>query len=399
LRYALKDFELHISAATTLAAETLLAEGAVRTLQEVERHFWIAKVTDDEERYEVETIITPGKIKGYTCECWSEPRKTMCKHIAAALLKIRQYLDKKAEERKEREEKAAEAAAGRLTVVNILEQVPAVEVVEFVRQYARQDRDFALALKAQFAGALPQGGDAFVLLIQSVIPVKSTLETMREAEFKRLNATVTALKGQAETAVLLAHYAKLLAIADAFTTEIMPLLKETDNERKRTPMLCAEVSAVVKHVTLTIGNGALAPEIKQGSWQILEKIAAYNQLHPAVYQPLWPFFWMISAQKTYFKKLQVLFDQTNFPASPFLLFWMTGALARKQQPKSVARTLKSYQKTPELWYAALLRLYEDGLADAFIAASESIQAGAGLQSWQVKDIEKKRRQILPEYES
>ena len=95
----LKNFEFQINPATWNAAQDLGQAGRVKNLREIEKHFWVALVEDGEFNLETEIIITPHKIKAFTCECWAEGRRLMCPHIAAALLKIRQFLAQKAEAR------------------------------------------------------------------------------------------------------------------------------------------------------------------------------------------------------------------------------------------------------------------------------------------------------------
>lgn len=70
----LKDFEHHISAQTWNAADILLQSGAVKNLREVEKHLWVALVATEEGQYETEMIISPHKIKAFTCECFGEGR-------------------------------------------------------------------------------------------------------------------------------------------------------------------------------------------------------------------------------------------------------------------------------------------------------------------------------------
>ena len=64
----LKDCEHHISAATWNTADELLQAGSVKALREVEKHFWVASVDAPDGIYEIEVMITPHKIKAFTCE-------------------------------------------------------------------------------------------------------------------------------------------------------------------------------------------------------------------------------------------------------------------------------------------------------------------------------------------
>lgn len=181
----LKDFEHNISATTWEAADNIVLAGGVKALREVEKHFWVASVEDGEGTYEVETIITPHKIKAFTCECWTEGRRLMCPHIAAALFKLRQFLELKEEAKKARAEERATSELSRITVVNVLDKVTPEALAVFVQEYARRDRDFALALKTWFAGSVSNAENPFALILDSVIPKNPNDKTFREPDFRR----------------------------------------------------------------------------------------------------------------------------------------------------------------------------------------------------------------------
>ncbi|MGI9159769.1 MAG: hypothetical protein ACR2K1_08465, partial [Saprospiraceae bacterium] len=120
-KYRLSDFEFYIDPSTWNSAQDLLQAGAIRSLREVEKHFWVAAADTPGGALEVEVIITPHRIKAYACECWSENRRLMCPHIAAVLLKVRQYLEQRQEERRKIREVRQEKALNRLTVPGELE--------------------------------------------------------------------------------------------------------------------------------------------------------------------------------------------------------------------------------------------------------------------------------------
>ena len=150
-KLSLNDFEHHISPTTWYAADDLVQAGRVKNLREIERHFWVALVETDEGNYESEVMITPHKIKAYACECFTEGRRLMCPHIAATLIKIRQFFDQREETRRMKAELKPSNELTRFTVQTALDNATPEALADFVRDFARRDRDFALALKTRFA--------------------------------------------------------------------------------------------------------------------------------------------------------------------------------------------------------------------------------------------------------
>ncbi|MCS6929258.1 MAG: hypothetical protein NZM43_07165 [Saprospiraceae bacterium] len=194
----LNDFERYIPSSTWEGAEQLLRAQAVRRLQELERHFWVATVVDGDHQVEAEVIITPSKVKAFACECWEEGRRLMCSHIAAALVKIRQYLAQKALEREAQARAQEEARARRLNVGNILARADIGDLVAFVRKYAERDANFALALKAHFANVLSDTEDLFQAVLTSAFPPDSHDRALRPAEMRRARLALDMLMARAD---------------------------------------------------------------------------------------------------------------------------------------------------------------------------------------------------------
>lgn len=151
MNFPLKNIELHFPEADLLSAELLLDQGAVAALREVEKGLWTTVVDDS---WEVEVQLSGKRIKAGTCECPSFRRKNHCEHLAATLLALRRELPPPAPHKKPA---ARSGSNGRLTVPMILDYVDAGELIDFVKQYARSNRHFSLALKARFTGDVPDG--------------------------------------------------------------------------------------------------------------------------------------------------------------------------------------------------------------------------------------------------
>lgn len=229
----LKNFEFHINPATWNAAQDLVQAGSVKNLREIEKHFWVALVEDGEFSVETEVIITPHKIKAFTCECWAEGRRRTRRHIAAALLKIRQFLVQKAEARQHTAETKQNDPAGRLTVQAVLDQADSAGLSDFVRAYARRDRDFALALKTWFAGNLTGGSETHSFCCSdAALPRHGGAQPLREPELRRLRKTLDDLDAQVVTAVEIGNARTVFQITTAILPKIAALLPKTADARR-----------------------------------------------------------------------------------------------------------------------------------------------------------------------
>jgi cell division protein FtsB len=231
-KLSLSDFEYHISQTAWSMAQDMVAGGRVRSLKEVERHFWVASVEDEEATYESEVIISPSKINAFACECWSEPRKYMCVHIAATLLQVRRFLDQRAAEKAQvaREKAAAQSEITRLSIRHILPAVSFDDLQDFVKEYARRDTDFAQALKTRFAEVVDDNKKAYHLLLQSVLPKPG--KNIREQDFRRLKRTLQDLGARSQKAEQIGNQVVVAKIAIAVLEVMAPVIKIVPASRK-----------------------------------------------------------------------------------------------------------------------------------------------------------------------
>lgn len=149
MNFPLRYLENHLAEQWLLRGEELLESGAVEILSEAERHLWMARV----DGCEVEVQISPSKVQAYTCDCPGYRREKGCGHIAAALLALRSRLLSEKPPKPPKEKPSA--GPQKLTIPGLLHHIRPEELAEFVRDYARQNRAFALALKARFTASLP----------------------------------------------------------------------------------------------------------------------------------------------------------------------------------------------------------------------------------------------------
>lgn len=363
----LKNFEFQISPNTWNTAQDLVQAGAVRQLQEVEKHFWVATVADGELVYEVETIITPNKIKAFTCECWVEGRRLMCTHIAAALFKVRQFLEQKAEAREARVAVEQQENSGRLTVENLLKNAAPEEIAEFVRTYARRDRDFALALKTWFAGKVSDVDNPYLLALDAALPRYAVVRPLLPLDIRRLRNTLEGLERQIVEASDAANASLVFQIATAVLQRTTPVLPKLE-EQRREPLLhyCC---AAVQHL-LQLPLDYLSPELRENRRAFFLAYLTRTDFPIELGYLILPFLSQSAVDDVFFAKIRDIFDRAPHPAPSVTLHLFLAALAQRRLPEAVTRVLQDYTELPAQAKDAILALYRFHYWEAALAAGE-----------------------------
>lgn len=380
----LKNFELNINPATWNTAQDLLQAAAVKNLRELEKHFWVALVEDGELSFEVETIITPHKIKAFTCECWSEGRRLICPHIAAMLFKIRQFLDQQAEAKQAKALEKQTEDSGRLTIQTVLEQAPAAELLEFVRAYARRDRDFALALKTWFAGSLTGTENPFLILLDSALPRHAGARALREPELRRLRKMLDDLEIQLTTTAAQGNARTVFQIATAILQKITPLLPKTEeNRREQLVHYCQKAL----HSLIQLAPDQLSPELRENRRNFLMGLIKSGNQPPELERDTIQFLGEAAVDDVFFGQIRDLFDHTPNPAPPVVLHLFLVALARRNMPEAVQRVLEDYLERPARIKDALVTLYYLHWWNAVLIAGDYFLKKAGFNTGQRRELQ------------
>jgi hypothetical protein len=134
-----------------LAGEVLYAGGALTSLRETEKRFWVGIVKDGDEAYETEAHITPTRIKTAACECEQYRATGHCGHLVAMALGLRarladQAANKDAQPPLSPKLRPARTGANRLKI-SLAEADPEA-LHRFLLDYARRQPAFGLALRA-----------------------------------------------------------------------------------------------------------------------------------------------------------------------------------------------------------------------------------------------------------
>ena len=365
MKYWLKDFEHNISPATWEAADQLSVAGSVRNLREIETHLWVARVDVEDGSFETEVIITPHKIKAYACECFTPGRQLMCVHIAASLLKIRQYLDRRAEERRAKAEAAQLNELSRITVQSVLGNATPTEVEAFVRDYARRDRDFALALKTWFAGSVTESENPYALVLDSVFPKASPAKGYRDPDFRRIRKALDGLEVQLNIASTEGNFRGLFQISAAILMKTLQALEKMEgNRREALHHFCKMALEKISEIS----DRHLSVELRESAWQLIFEMGT-NGLFPAEMHRQAILFLSESAKDAEkAERIRVVFDNTPHPAPSFLLELYLASLAVRQMPKAVPKVLEDFLEMPESIRAAILQMYYLKQWDAVLQA-------------------------------
>ena len=354
MRFWLKDFEHNISPATWEAADSLCLSGSVRNLREIEPHFWVASVSTADGDFETEVIITTQRIKAYACECFTPGRKLMCAHVAATLLKLRQFLEQRAEEKRAKAEAARSNEISRLTVQSVLEHASHEALEAFVRDYARRDRDFGLALKTWFAGSVTESENPFLLVLDSVIPKSMPAKGYRDPDFRRIRKALDGLEAQLEKYDSERDFRSVFLVSTAILKRILPLQSKSEGNRQ-------EALAYFTRLALDklTRNGAteLSPELRDQIWEFIFSLGEGGLLPSELVRPALRFLSDTTTYQTNQEIIRDHFDRMPFPAQPFLLHLFLASLSRQQLPGSVVRVLEDYTEVPERIRLAILELY------------------------------------------
>ena len=161
--FSIETLELNLDDALLIEAEQLLAQNALKSVKEVEKNLFLALYTEGSfgsQKTETEVQLVGTKVKIASCECETFELKGVCAHIAATLVRLNELRKEKDAAKKAVKTQAIDLnTPTRLTIPNILKTIDDAQLIEFIADYARSDKQFALALKTRFAGDLAASGD------------------------------------------------------------------------------------------------------------------------------------------------------------------------------------------------------------------------------------------------
>lgn len=263
MNFPLNQLEQNVPEEFLVEGEQLFEAQKIKQLVETEKHLWSATVDDT---YEIELQITPSKVQAYSCECDTFAVEGVCEHIVAGLLALRQHLQHVTQQNKaDRQQKLATKRPKKLTPSVILDNVTLEELSEFVRQYANRDRNFALALKARFAGTVEFFDDKEKYLQLLETSIEAARKADRMISFRgarKLLKVLQELQQQAELAIVQQHFTTALYIAQSIIEKVTPVLRKIEREREAITHAIEQAFSLIR----TILEKHAAPLLEEEIW-------------------------------------------------------------------------------------------------------------------------------------
>lgn len=259
--FPLKNIEAHIEDRFLIIGETLYEQGKVLDLSEAERHLWLANVVG----HEVEVQITPSKVRANTCECQHYQEDGICEHITAVLLKLRRELDR-VKSAKAKLRTKTNSVAKKLTTAVILNHISSEELKNYVRDYAKSNRAFGLALKARFAAAVPMADDRekfFQLLETTIRDARTKNDRVRYKGKLKLLKIIKELLAQTDDYIASEKYTDAFYILQAVIEKGAPLFWKIEGDGSK---YYAEIKRAFNLLqNLLMSNPA--PAMREEIWQ------------------------------------------------------------------------------------------------------------------------------------
>jgi hypothetical protein len=369
MNFHLKSIESAVQEKALLQAEELLEDGGVGRPIEVEKNLFVSNVKG----YEVEAQLKGQKVVEGSCDCDEFSKKSECGHFVALLMRIRQLRqDQKKHKKKTRKTKYNK----RLTTSVVLEQVDHNELVAFVREYARTNRNFSIALKARFASSVVEfdNNEKYSQLLDSTISaVRRPDRTITLRGARRLLKVLNELDRQLVLSISEDNYLEASHIAKSVIGRLSPVLNKITGEKEA---VTEKIHKAFDHIAILIQKKA-APKLRADLKNYL-----FGECHKLVYRPNQldiPFFRILqSAVDDKEEKRQFLnalaiqkekYAHENRPLTPLILLELN-TLEEDGQTESAKILMEQNLNQPDVLDYAIGQAQQKGLRARVLALAE-----------------------------
>ncbi len=259
--FKLSKIEAHVQEEDLVKGELLLESGGIQQLFELEKHLWLAKIKDGNAIYETEIKITPSRVSALSCECVTFKSEGMCAHNVAVMLAVRKRLSEQ-KDQKPLSKKTSSSGQKKLTTRIILNNVDQDDLVQFVREYAQKNRNFAIALKARFASSV-DGLDSRQkyrqLLDTTISAARKGDRSISKRGIQKINKVLRELDRQTTEAMGLRHYTVAFDIVRSIIEKMTPILRKLDDEALELHEHLAKAFKTLQDLS----NAMIAPDLKR----------------------------------------------------------------------------------------------------------------------------------------
>lgn len=286
--FPIDKLELHLEDTLLIEAEALLADNALQNVREVEKNLFLVRFTEGvgrnaplTSRYETEVQLVGMKVKVAACECVRFANEGVCAHIAAALMQLNeQRKEKEAARKAEKLRIATFDSPTRLTVPNILKNIESSQLIEFIADYARTDKQFALALKTRFAGDLAATGDIAehykTLIDKTLKDAKNTKGKFTPKGWLQVFTLLDELKQKAEARFRVGE----LAVSFGLIQIVLPMIHRFMRLSDAPKIKLEKRQVQLVEILRGFDGLPISPELATDMWDFLGHEWTHNTRHP-----------------------------------------------------------------------------------------------------------------------
>lgn len=348
MNFLLENLEQHVSEASLVAAELLLDAGLVQQPVEIERHLWFSIV----DKHEVEVRISPSKVIEGTCDCEQFQAEKDCPHFTALLLKLRQL---QAAKRKVAQQNRRTRQGGKkLTTGVLLKHIPPNDLMAFVKEYAKTNRNFSIALKARFAAVVPHmdSKDKYVQLLESAISAaRKPDRSISQRGAQKILRVLNELTQQLEENLALEHYREGFIVIQSIIEKITPILSKITGPSDNMHDLVVTAFDYLQ----TISQQATIEDLRADIWDYcLEECSKRTYRNNNMDQYFFQLLLEMANDQDSRNKLQERihglipkYEQEGFPSSRLLLF-IIQILEKGGQMKALQHLIEEHLAQEEI---------------------------------------------------
>ena len=256
VKFPIQNIEANLDENALLIGERIF-ERADYELTQVDRNLWTASI----DQFEIEIQLVGSNVRAYSCECTTFEESGICGHIAATLFALRRTLN----ESKSKGEKRKRKSAQNLSINRMLGAVPPEDLQAFIRQYARKNRLFGLALKVRFASAVPFDDNKakYNELLDTVLKyLISRQGTISPQGVRHLAGFVEMLNNQADDAIAMEHYTEAFDLLSVALSRLLHISKKCGQSAEELHAAIGMTCLKLKLLALK----ALSPDLKKELW-------------------------------------------------------------------------------------------------------------------------------------
>jgi predicted DNA-binding protein len=279
--FLLSDIEQFLDDDVVVEGELLLNRSPARMV-EVDKGLWVARYSiENEGLIESEIQLTGSKVKNATCDCATFSKLLICSHISAALLGLRK---RKTNEREgkltiaKQRSLESENTSIKLTIPNILKNIESPQLLEFIADYARSDKQFALALKTRFAGDLVTGDseEYYKTLIDNTLKsIKNLKGKITPKGWQQFFTLIDELRQKAET-----HFKNgELQLSFTFVKKALPLVHRYSRSSDSPKPKLEKRQILLLEILRGFSEVLVAPDLEAQLWDFYIQEYGQNVRH------------------------------------------------------------------------------------------------------------------------